>query len=300
MRHKVGLLAVTAIGALAVGLGLANRQVKRRYGRPPRRSLTTSAVPADAVDVAIVAVNGATLRGWLREAPTVTSGDVREASAAALVVHGWGGSSTEMLPVSEPLLDAGLHVLLLDARGHGRSDDADFTSMPTFAEDIGAAMAWLRTQPQVDPARIVLVGHSVGAGACLFAAAGDPDIAAVVSLASMADPASFMSRRLRQRLPDPLTALALRYVEHTIGHRFAEFAPVHTIGQIRAPVLLLHGERDTTIPLSDAYRLHAQAPDHSTLVVMPDADHDSIEALEGVTPAVLNFLHSARVTGATR
>ncbi|MBP7406851.1 MAG: alpha/beta hydrolase, partial [Candidatus Microthrix sp.] len=63
---------------------------------------------------------------------------------------------------------------------------------------------------------------------------------------------------------------------------------------------LLHGEQDTTIPPSDAYRLHAQAPAHSTLIVMPDADHNSIEALEGVTPAVLSFLRSADVTGTAR
>lgn len=263
---------------------------------PPRRSPTMPRVPVDAIDIAIVAANGKTLRAWLREAPTVLPGNARQQGAAALVVHGWGGNATDMLPVSEPLLDAGLHVLLLDVRGHGRSDDADLTSMPTFAEDISAALVWLRTQPQVDPAHIVLVGHSVGAGACLFVAAGDPAVAAVISLASMADPEAFMSRRLRRRLPGPLTAFALRFVEHAIGHRFAEFAPVHTIGQLRAPVLLLHGQRDTTIPLSDAYRLHAAAPDHSFLVVMPNADHNSIEALDGVTPAVLSFLREANVT----
>ena len=300
MRRKVGLLAVTAVGALAVGLALVDRQVTRRYGRPPRRSVTTSAARVDAIDVAITAVNGATLRGWLREAPAVATGNADEPTPAALVIHGWGGSSAEMFPVSEPLLNAGLHVLLLDARGHGRSDDADVTSMPSFAEDIRAAVAWLRIQPQVDPARIVLVGHSVGAGACLFAAADDPAIAAVVSLASMADPAALMSDLMRQRLPRPLTPLALRYVEHAIGHRFAEFAPIQTIGQIRVPILLLHGDRDTTISPSDAYRLHAQAPTHSALIVMPDADHNSIEALEGVTPAVLSFLRSADVTGTAR
>lgn len=303
MTRKVGLFAITAVAATAAGLTVANRQVKRLYGHPSRRPPSTFTPPADAIDVAITAINGATLRGWLREAPTVANpvtGDAPEPRAAALVIHGWGGSSAELLPVSEPLLGAGLHVLLLDARGHGRSDDADVTSMPSFAEDIRSGVAWLRIQPQVDPARIVLVGHSVGAGACLFVAAGDPDVAAVVSLASMAEPAALMSGLMRKRLPRPLVPVALRYVEHTIGHRFAEFAPVHTIGQIRVPILLLHGERDTTIPPSDAYRLHAQAPAHSTLIVMPDADHNSIEALEGVTPAVLSFLSSAHVTDAIR
>ena len=295
MTLRGGLLAVGAVGA---GLGVVSRRIKRRYGCPPRRPPAVHPAPAHAVDVAIVTANGATLRGWLRRAPTVLPGEDRQRGAAALVVHGWGGSATDMLPVSEPLLAAGLHVLLLDTRCHGRSDDADLTSMPTFAEDVRAALAWLRTQPHVDPTRIVLVGHSVGAGACLFVAAGDPAIAAVVSLASMADPEEFMSRRLRRWLPGPLTTLAMRYVEHAIGHRFAEFSPVHTIGRVRAPVLLLHGGRDTTVPLSDAYRLHTQAPDRSTLVVMPDADHGSLEALDGARAAVLSFLRDVGVIGA--
>lgn len=166
-------------------------------------------MPADAIDVVIATPNGSTLRGWLRETPA--SGPC----GVALVVHGWGGSAADMFPLSEPLLEDGLHVLLLDTRGHGRSDDAALTSMPAFAEDIRAALTWLRAQPQVDPARIVLVGHSVGAGACLFVAAQDRGIAAVVSLASMADPRAFMSNMLRGRLPAPLTNLgvALRRVD---------------------------------------------------------------------------------------
>src|SRR3546814_4494171 len=42
-------------------------------------------------------------------------------------------------------------------------------------------IVWLRRQPSVDPERITLLGHSVGAGACLLAASRDPRIAGVVS-----------------------------------------------------------------------------------------------------------------------
>lgn len=41
-----------------------------------------------------------------------------------------------------------------------------------------------------------------------------------------------------------------------IGHRFAEFSPISTIGRVNAPILLLHGRQDTTVPISDAPRLH--------------------------------------------
>lgn len=107
-----------------------------------------------------------------------------------------------------------------------------------------------------------------------------------------------MTDRLRRHLPRPLTALALRYVEHVIGHRFAEFSPIHTIGRVNAPILLLHGRQDTTVPISDAHRLHAQAPDHSTLLILPEADHNSVEELPGARPAMLSFLQDVGVLAA--
>lgn len=208
-------------------------------------------------------------------------------------MHGWGASAGDMLGVVRPLLDAGLHVLLLDAGGHGRSDDVEVSSMPAFAEDVQLGLDWLRARPEVDPARVALVGHSVGAGACLLVASRDPSVAAVVCLASMAHPRAFMARALGARLPAPLVAVALRVVEYAIGHRFDSFAPVTTIGRVAAPVLLLHGECDLTVPVSDAYALRDHAPPGSLLMVVPDADHTSVEAIERVAPAVRQFLRGA-------
>jgi len=275
--------------ACAAGLVVADRAAKRRFGRPRRRP-NRYEVPTGAADVSLGAVDGSTLRGWWLVSASGTPGP------AALVIHGWGGSAADMIAVADPLVRLGLHVLLLDARGHGRSDDVTVASMPSFADDVRAGVAWLRARPEVDPAGIVLVGHSVGAGACLFAASDDPEVAAVIALASMADPRVLMGKQLRRFLPRTLTALALRYVEHTIGHRFEEFVPVATIGRIHAPVLLLHGAQDATVPVADAYQLHALAPT-STLRVVDDADHFSVEALDRAGPVLERFLNDALAPG---
>ena len=284
---------VVGTGGLWVLAGAARGELARRYARPVRRELDAAQVPLDAIDVKITTEGGATLHGWLREPLVAQQRGLP--GPVALVIHGWGASAADMVPLSEPLLETGLRVLLLDARGHGRSDDIGVATMPAFAEDLRAALGWLRRQPEIDPDRIVLVGHSVGAGAALFVAADDHAIAGVISLSSMASPREFMAQRLRARLPDPLVRLALRYVEHIIGYRFAEFSPVHTISRSTAPVLLVHGTLDRTVPVADAERLHAQSPDRSTLLLLPEADHADFGSIQEAKPWLLRFLREAGV-----
>jgi pimeloyl-ACP methyl ester carboxylesterase len=260
------------------------RRVWARYGRPAARRETAWPPDVVATDVSLPGPGRSTLRGWLCHPD---AGAMR--GCGAVVLHGWGGSAADLAPVAGPLLDAGVHTLLLDARCHGRSDDADFTSMPRFAEDVAAGVAWLRDQPGVDPERILLVGHSVGAGACLLAARHDPSIAAVVSLSSMADPRETMARLLAgSRVPTPLIPLALRLVEHLIGLRFSKFAPLSTLPTLAVPVLLVHGADDAVVPVADARRLAAAAPE-AALLIVPGAGHAHLDDAALVSDALRDF-----------
>ena len=75
-----------------------------------------------------------------------------------------------------------------------------------------------RRRPSVAPRRctgraacVVLLGHSVGAGASLLAASRDPSVAAVVSIAAMAHPGTLMRANMRARgIPGPLITVILR------------------------------------------------------------------------------------------
>lgn len=245
------------------------------------------AVPG-ALDVGVTGPGNARLRGWF-----LTGEAADERGPAALVMHGWGGSALDMAPLAAPLREAGLHTLLLDARAHGRSDDSAITSMPHFADDVAAGLRWLRTHPLVDSARVVLVGHSVGAGACLLAAHRDPDVAGVVSLSCMAEPHAVMTRILSSaKLPRALHWLVLRYVEHAIGMRFATFAPLATLPSLTMPVLLLHGDLDQVVPVDDAHRLAAVAP-AACLRVLPDVGHADIDGVPAVSDTIREFVARA-------
>lgn len=251
--------------------------------RPPRLLETRS--PADwgiaFESVSISSVGGKRLLAWWLPA--------RDKAPVVVLLHGWGSNAELMLPLALPFFRAGLNVLLLDARNHGGSDGDSFSSLPRFAEDLGCALAWLHRRYRDRTPPIVLLGHSVGAGAALLEASRREDIAAVISIAAFAHPEEMMRRYLaRFRLPELLLRAILRYVEWVIGHRFDHIAPLHTLSRIRCPVLLVHGRADTTVPVSDAERL-AQVADLELLLV-EEAGHDSVEQIEAHAGALLAFL----------
>jgi pimeloyl-ACP methyl ester carboxylesterase len=208
-------------------------------------------------------------------------------------MHGWGSNATLMGPVVPPLHAAGFAVLLLDARCHGHSDGETFTSMPRFAEDIAAGLAWLRLQATVATDRIALLGHSVGAAAALLHASRRHDVRAVVSLSAFAHPAEVMRRFLAEkRIPHPVLGwYVLRHVQKVIGASFDEIAPLRSVAALRCPALLVHGTADRTVPVDDAHRLLAAAADARLLLV--EGDHDLRDALAPHAHTLVDFLHGA-------
>ena len=297
---KVAVKAAAAVAAVWGLRTLAHAAILHGL-RAPRtahvQALTEHGIAIDAVQpVRLAGARGKQLSGWLVSPARAHQhpAHAMPAAPAVLVMHGWGANASLMGAVAAPLHAAGFAVLLLDARCHGSSDDEPFTSMPRFAEDIAAGLAWLRTQPGIAADRLALLGHSVGAGACLLHASQHHDVCAVVSLSAFAHPTEVMKRLLADnRVPYPVVGwYVLRHVQRVIGTTFDAIAPVHTIAQVRCPVLLVHGKHDATVPVSDAQRLLAAAPGPAQLLLI-DGDHDLREALDSHGQELVDFLHAA-------
>lgn len=289
-----GLAAVTSGRALlrwGIRASLAPRRVPHH--------LTPAALGLAFERVRIPTANARSLHAWL--IPAAVPGGEGETECrrcpAVIIVHGWGGNAAVMLPLARPLHDAGFTTLFIDARCHGASDDDSFASLPRFAEDAEHAFDWLASLPQIDPRRIALLGHSVGAGAAMLAALRRPGVAAVVSVAAFAHPAAMMRRWLAARhIPErPLGRYILDYVQQTIGHRFDDIAPINTIGRVRCPVLLVHGEDDEVVPIDEARQILAARRDAAIELLVLSGDHESFADLERHMEHLIGFLHAASI-----
>jgi pimeloyl-ACP methyl ester carboxylesterase len=224
-----------------------------------------SALGLSAEEVWLQAPGGPRLHAWFIP--------VEGSAPAVVVLHGWGGNASLMLPLAPHLHRAGFHSLFLDVRNHGLSDRRRFVSMPRFADDLDTAVGWLNGREEVTT--IGVVGHSVGAGAAILSASRGGSLHALVSVSAPADPGALMHEQMAS-LPRPVRAAALGLIQRAIGQRFDEFAPRNRIPLAQAPILLVHGALDEVVPIENLRQLAAARPDAEVLIAA-DGGHSDLE-----------------------
>ena len=112
-----------------------------------------------------------------------------ERRPGVVVAHGFAGSARLMAQFGDTLAARGYVVVLLDFAGHGANthplpDGKAITDASNTAlqRDLDVAMTHLRGLPDVDPARVALVGHSMGATAVTRYALAHPEVTATVAI----------------------------------------------------------------------------------------------------------------------
>ncbi len=293
------LLAIAAILVPLASLGVLARRASHRLLSPPRTTLAETGLgPAlDALGGEVVRIrsrDGLRLSArWLAAEP----GDptwTTDPHEAILLLHGWSGSIAPDLVEYGPYLRRTAGVLGLDFRGHGGSDDSPSTFGLLEVEDVAGALAWLGER---GIERVALFGSSMGGISAIASVAvlGDGSIAS-----ADADPAApahvAAARRPRivavvadsvtpelvvavgSRLPGPWPRhLARRLFDaaaKTLGADPRDTEPIRVIGLLEGvSLLLISGERDTTVPLADARRLAAAASPGTVHWEVPGADH---------------------------
>jgi uncharacterized protein len=139
---------------------------------------------------------GLRLAGHLYRPPRVSDD---EATAAVALLGPYSSVKEQTVPhYAERLGDAGFTVLTFDPRGYGESEGEPRAhhDPSLIIEDCASAVSYLLTRPDVDPARIGLVGICMGGGYALSTAARDRRVKTVVSIAGGYNPGGTFQRFL--------------------------------------------------------------------------------------------------------
>ena len=255
--------------------------------------------------------NGLTLAGVV-SVPEGTGPSERR--AAFMVLHGFGSNMTagNVLKPCAMLDELGYATLRFDMPGCGESEGEKGRLI--CLEQVGAvseALSMLARQPQIDPARIGVIGSSFGAAVAVYAGGVDSRIAAVISSGGW----GHGERKFRGQHPTPeawaaFTAMLEEGKRHRAqtgqslmvprydivpippemrGHLAAgsvqmfpaetaqsmyDFRAGDVVGKIAPrPLLLLHSAHDHVTPTEQSVAMFERAGEPTELHLFADTDH---------------------------
>jgi uncharacterized protein len=219
---------------------------------------------------------------------------------AVAFVHGSGPQTRAYLPdLGAMLLHHGVAVLAYDKRGNGQST-GDYpgespipSTIDVLARDAEAAVRFLAAQPEIDPSRVGLAGHSQAGWIVPRAAAREPKVRFVVLFAGPAVTADENDRYQdltgQGERPQELSDEAID--ADVLNRGPGGIDPMPSIRALRIPALWVYGGLDKHIPTRLSVRLLEPAAREAgrdvSIVVFPNANHALVETQTGLTAEML-------------
>jgi hypothetical protein len=255
-------LIIVALGYVGVVALLYFTQRSLMYFPDRARIPPASAKLPQAEEVVLDTADGERIIAW--HIPP------RGEQPVLLYLHGNGGSLVGRAQRFAKLTADGIGLVAVNYRGYGGS-----TGEPTEQGlVIDAETAYAFAAARYPVARIAVLGESLGTGVAV-ALAAERQIGRLILWAPFTSTAD---------------VAALHY----------PFAPVHwlmkdqfrsdaRIGQVKAPLLILHGARDPVVPIQFGERLFALAHEPKRFVRYPDGEHEDLDRF-GALEAIKAFL----------
>jgi len=200
-------------------------------------------------DCWITTEDGVKIHGWFVPADS--------ALATLIMSHGNAGNISHRIPIIRELQRRKFNVLMYDYRGYGRSEGSP--DEEGIYKDGRAVFDYALKLPEVDPRRVVLWGTSLGGAVAVDVALHRR--AAGLILESTFSSAKDVARAVYPFLP---VHLVLR----------SQFNSAAKIQNIPIPVLVMHGNRDSIIPIALGRKLYRAANDPKEFYEITGADHN--------------------------
>lgn len=216
--------------------------------------------------------DGKDLGAWFIEGPAD--------SPLVLFLHGNGGNRSTSLKQAELLHSAGCGVLLISLRAHGDSsgdvNDAGYSA----AQDVVAAIDWLKEHHPGRP--IVVWGESLGAAAALFAAEElGPSVQGYLIECPYQDLRTAVRNRTTVYLPPLLDRVAyagLVLVAPLVIGDVERISPLQAAARAphEIPLLILAGGKDSRATVAEARAIQTCWGSRAELLVIENADHSQL------------------------
>lgn len=207
------------------------------------------------------------IKGWL-----IAS---EKANGTVIIGHGYPFSKGNILPIAK-FLYPDYNLLLYDHRYFGESGGKITTAGLREVEDVRSAINFVherfgKEQP------IALYGFSLSASAMIMA---KPEVKAIIADSPYANLEMMVKRifAIFGPLKFPFVETTNLLALITFGVHPRDVSPALAAKDLKIPILVIHGEKDTQIPVENTYALKKSNPEIE-LWIAKNADHGEIYAL---------------------
>lgn len=214
---------------------------------------TVEYTPQDAglayEDVFLNTEDGLRLHGWYLPGDGVHT---------CLWFHGNGGNNGHRVPELALMHHyLGLNLFIFDYRGYGMSQGTP-SEQGTY-KDARAALRYVRERPGGPAQKVLYFGHSLGTAVAVELAVAQPPAGLI-----LVSPFASVSDMARLVFPLRPAGWLLR----------DKYNSLPRISKVRCPLLVIHGEKDETIPISQGRKLFNAANPPKRFQALPDAEHN--------------------------
>jgi dienelactone hydrolase len=224
----------------------------------------------------------APLPGYLRRPP-----EADRPVPLVVLFNGAGIVKEEMTLWSAPFLARGMATLAFDLPGSGELRGRIPTDVGQ--EDITTALlAWAAGRPDLDAARVALLGVSFGGALVIHHAACNPAVAACVSVTPPFHPPPYVDRVHPFVIAEIATLCGLD--AGMARTRAADLSCLPFVGRVHCPTLVVGAALDAIVPPTEARRLYNALPGPKTFLFLRRATHVGLSHLDIWTAAAADWL----------
>lgn len=189
-----------------------------------------------------------------------------------ILVHGYRADHSMMNGLASVYRENGYNTLQPDNRAHG-SSGGDFIGMGYY--DASDILEWTSYISELDPqAEIILHGISMGAAALMILSDNSlvPENVKVIIADSGYTSAMDYVRNKLKSIP-VIPELMSWFAEKLYRFSLKDASPLEHVGSSTIPILFIHGKKDVTVPVENAYSLYETAGCTKDLYICEDAGH---------------------------
>lgn len=233
--------------------------IERNFIFFPEKSITEtpSDFAIDFEDVYFIAKDGVKLHGWF------ISG---ESNTTWIWFHGNAGNISHRLENLSLIREyLGVNIFIFDYRGYGWSEGK--VSEEGTYRDADAALVHILSRQDVDPAKIVLFGRSMGCAVAVDLAYRNNVYALIIE-----SPFTSISDMVRKTVPLLPIGAFIR----------TKYDSLSKIRAVTCPVLVIHGDQDEVVPIEFGCRLYQAANEPKEFYTISGSGHNDTYVVGGV------------------